>query len=288
MVQPVLLFGNERQKKYYIPKIIKGEILVALAMTEPEAGSDIASLKTTALRQGDGYILNGEKTYSASAHIASYAVTLARTEMDPKVPKHRGITIFIVDLKKEGITITPLGQLGRTPIHGNKIFFKDVKVSKDDIIGEVNRGFYHILNMVEVERIVTAAMNLGVAQGAFEDALEYAKKRVQFGQPIGKFQVIQHMLAEMATRIDAARLLTYRAGWLKSNGVLCPAEASMAKAYSADVCMWAVVNAMQVMAGYGFSVDRDMQRYFRDAKFGSIAGGTTQIQRNIIAQNLGL
>ena len=279
-------FGNEKQKRDLLPRLAKGKIIFSLGMTEPNAGSDIGLISTAAIEDGEQYVINGSKTFTSGFHMSDYILLLART--DNSAAKHKGLSLILLDTKSPGITFNPLKQLGGMAYHANEVFFDDVRTSKDNLIGEVNKGFYQILQYMDVDRTLDASRAVGHAQKTYEYALDYSKKRVQFGQPIGKFQAISHMIVDMATDISAARLLVYHAAWLKDSGKECTKEASMAKLYASEVARRASINGVQIMGGYGFMMDYAMQRFLREALQFTIVGGSVQIQRNTIAREIGL
>jgi acyl-CoA dehydrogenase len=282
--ESILNFGNEDQKGLFLPKICRGEVKFALALTEPDSGSDAASLSTSAVLRGDNYFINGSKTFITGAMEADWLIVVART--DETVSKYEGITIFLVNRKTPGIEINKIRKLGVRAVDFNEISFDNAQVNKENILGILNKGWQHIQTTLEMERIGIAASSVGNAQLIVEDALQYSKKRMQFGKPIGKFQMIQKMLADMQTEVDAARLLTYRAAWMKDKGIYCLKEASMAKLFASDVCMRCAIQGMEILGGYGYTMEYDMQRYFRDAQQNKIGGGTSEIQRIIIAQEM--
>ncbi len=281
--------GNEKQRRQFLPKIARGEILFSYALTEPNVGSDAASIQTTANRHNEGFKLSGTKTLITGADHADYILTLART--DENVPKHKGLTIFIVDKRKAGIEITTMAKLGYKGSTSCEVVFDEVELNAEDILGGatcVNNGWPQLLATLDVEHVEIAACSVGLAQGAFEEAMSYAKKREQFGQPIGRFQAIQHMLAEMATEIQTARLLLYYTTWLVEQTRSCSLESAMAKYYASEVAKHVSLQAMQIFGGYGYMMEYDIQRFVRDALVLPIGGGTTQILKNIIAGRLGL
>lgn len=292
-----VLFGGEKiyynaseaQKKEYLPRIARGELRFAFGLTEPNAGSDAANTQTKAVRDGDNYIINGNKIFITGSHVADYVMTVTRT--DPTLPKHRGLTIFFVNTKNKGYSAKPLDKFGQRAVASCEVVYDDVVVPKEAILGGtecLNNGWRQMLTTLDVERIVIGASNTGEAALALQDAVQYAKERVQFGQPIGKFQAIQHMLAEVATEIEAARWLTYRAAWLRKENLPCSKEASMAKLFATEIAKKAALTGVQVMGGYGYMNEFDMQRYLRNSVLGPIGGGTSQIQKNIIARQIGL
>jgi alkylation response protein AidB-like acyl-CoA dehydrogenase len=279
-------YGNEEQKKYYLPKLARGEIKFALSVTEPNAGSDIASLTTSAKKDGDYYIINGSKVFSTGAHVADYLVTATRT--DPTLPKHKGITMFLVPTNTPGVEIRRLKKLGMRSVGTNEIFFDNVKIPKENMLGNLNEGWKNMLKTLSNERVYAGAVAVGGAQRVLDDVINYAKERVQFGQPISKFQAIQFMLADMSMEIELARLITYYAVWRVENGLSAMKEVSMAKLYPSEVYTRVANKGLQIMGGYGYMMEYEVQRHLRDAKFFEIAGGTSEIQRVIIANELGL
>lgn len=279
-------YGSEAQKEKYLRSLITGEELYCMGITEPNAGSDIASLSTSAVSHDGAYLLNGTKTFISGAHVADYMLFAART--DKTGPKHKGITMFMVDMRLPGVEVRPLKKLGMRAVGANEVFVEDVLVSPEEILGEVNRGWYNLANLFNHERCLAAACAVGAAQAVIADALQYAHERVQFDQPIGRFQAIQHIPADMQIQVDAARLLTYRAAWEDHKKGGAAKEASIAKVYASEVLRRVAADGVQVLGGYGYMMEYDMQRYYRDAKFFEIAGGTTQIQKNIIAKEMGL
>ncbi|RJQ25940.1 MAG: acyl-CoA dehydrogenase [Peptococcaceae bacterium] len=283
----ILHHGTEEQKRYYIPKVIKGEIRLSISVTEPDAGSDAGGIKTTAAQESDYFIINGQKVFSTGAHARNNIITLAcRTDLN--VSHHKGTSILLVDSDAPGVEIRRLDTLGRRIIGTNEIFFTDVKVSKDRLLGPLNGGWEVLTSGLEFERLFTCAAYVGNAQTVVDEALQYAKERVQFGRPIGNFQAIAHMLADMQTEVEAARLLTYRAAWMLTKGIPCLKEVSMAKLFGSETFVKAASIGMQILGGYGYMMEYNMQRYFRDARITTVTAGTSQIQRNIIARFMGL
>ncbi|MDP2726711.1 MAG: acyl-CoA dehydrogenase family protein [Dehalococcoidia bacterium] len=279
-------YGSEEQKKKYLPLVSKGELIVSYALTEPNAGSDAASLTTSAVKDGNDYIVNGNKIFITRAHVADYIITVTRT--DPTLSKHKGLTVFMIDRKSPGITINPLKKLGHKAVHSCVVFFENVRVPQEMMLGGLNQGWGNMIKHLDVERVVSGAGSLGHAQGALDLSLDYAKKREQFGHPIGSYGVIQHYLADMATRVEASRWMVYRAAWMESQGVRCSKECSMAKYYSSEVATYVANKGMQIMGGYGYTMDYDMQRFYRECKMAEVAGGSTEMQKYIIAREMGL
>lgn len=282
----VLLHGSQEQKENFLPAIIQGKIKFCMSLTEPNAGSDVAALSTQAVLDGDYFVVNGSKIFSTGAHLADFILLAARTSKESS--KHRGISYLIIDAHTPGIKVSPLKHLGCMAVHTDEVSYEDVRVPRSALLGEMGQGWAQILSILELERIFTAAAAVGLAQKAFEDAVVYARERQQFGRPIGKFQAISHMLAEAATELEAIRLLTYLAAWMKDNNIPCFKEASMAKLKATEVTKEIALRGVQIMGGYGYMMEYDMQRYLREAVVGTIFGGTSQIQKNIIAGEMGL
>ncbi|WP_099363562.1 acyl-CoA dehydrogenase family protein [Fredinandcohnia onubensis] len=281
----ILSYGNEMQKEKYLPKLIDGSIKFALAVTEPNAGSDIANIKTSAKLNGDKeFIMNGSKVFSTGAHVADYLLVLAKT--DSTAAKNKGLTMFLVDKNTPGVEVLKLDKLGMKAVSTNEVFFTDVVVPAENVLGEMGNGFYHLMSTFGDERIAGAAVTVGYAQKVMDDALLYSNQRKQFNKNISEFQVIQHYLAEMQTKINASRLLTNHAAELRDNGELAIKETSMAKYYSSETLTYVANKGMQIFGGNGYMMEFDVQRAWRDSKFWEIAGGTTEIQKNIIFSQL--
>jgi alkylation response protein AidB-like acyl-CoA dehydrogenase len=278
--------GTETQKLQYIPKVCRGELKLSLSLTEPNAGSDLASMSTRAVLDNDHFVINGQKTFCTLADQSDLIVMGVRTQWDG--PKQKGISLVLVPKNLEGLTIRKIPKLGIRAISACEIFLSDVRIHKDNLLGEINQGWTYILKTLEMERLTLAAVAVGDTQAILEEALKHAKERVQFGRPIGKFQLIQAILADIKVELEAARLLTYHLAWLISEGRPCHMESSIAKLFASEVCMRAAINGMQVLGGYGYTMEYDMQRHFRDAKINEIGGGSSQIQRLIIAREMGL
>ena len=284
----IMKHGNDDQKIKYLNKLINGEIVFSLGMTEPGGGTDIlGAMKTKAVKGGNNYIINGQKVFTTGAHHASHIVTLAKTNNNPP-KKSMGLTIFLVETKSNGLELRKIEKLGSKSLSSFEVFFDNVVVDESSIIGEVDRGWYYILETLNVERILVASVSLGVAQAAFDDALNYSKERHAFGRPIGQFQAIQGYISTMATEIELARLITYKAAWMQSNNIECSLEASMAKMFASDCAVKVTDMGMRIMAGYGFTMEYDMQRYFRDARQYVFAPITNEMSKNFIAEKFGL
>ena len=281
---PILSFGSEEQKRKYLVPLASGEHLGCFGLTEPEAGSDAGSQKTTAVRDGSHYVLNGTKNFITNATQADTCVLFAMTD---RKKKHKGITAFILDMKSQGITIGKKEvKLGICASATASIILEDVKIPAANVLGNEEEGFKIAMRTLDGGRIGIAAQAIGIARASLEDSLAYAKERKQFGQPIANFQAIQWMLADMATEIDAARMLTYRAAWRKDRNLRYTRESAMAKLYASEAAMRASVKGIQIHGGYGYIREYPAERHFRDAKITEIYEGTSEIQRLVIASDL--
>ena len=279
--------GSVEQKKFLLPKLCKGELRFSGAFTEPGGGTDLLALTTNATKQDGEWVVNGQKTFITWAQEADYLITFARTNKNPE-KKTDAFTVFLIDSKSSGIEIRGLDKLGLWGTDSNEVFFNDVRVPETSVIGEVNRGFHHLLDTLNNERIVASGAILGMSQAAFEDALEYAKQRYAFGKPIGQFQQIQSYLSRMKIDIDAARFLLYRAAWMEVNGMPCGMEATMADYFVSEVGHKCAVLGMRIMGGAGFMMDSSMQRYYRDS-IGPVFGPiSNEMCLNQLAQSMGL
>ncbi len=282
---PILRYGTEEQKKEYLTPMAKGEKLGCLGLTEPNAGSDAANISTTAKLVGDEWIVNGTKLFITNGGEANTCVLIAQTD---KSKKHKGIVALIVDLDNTpGFKVGKLeDKLGIRGSSTAELIFEEAKIPKKNQLGEVGEGFKVALSTLDGGRIGIAAQAIGIARGALEDSIEYANTRVQFGQPISKFQAIQWMIADMATRVDAARLLALRAAFLKDNKQPFSKEAAMAKLFASETAMWATTKGIQIHGGYGYTTEYPVERYFRDAKITEIYEGTSEVMRLVIANNI--
>lgn len=278
--------GTEEQKQYYIPRLARGELKLAVALTEAESGSDAAALKTTAIPDGDDYVINGTKMFVTQARQADYVLVSTRTDRD--APKHKGITTFIVDPHGPGVTLRKIEKLGLHGLPTYEMHLENVRVPKFNMLGGLNEGWQNTLKSLDMERMYIGALCTGAAQAALDLALEYAKQRQQFGRPIGKFQTMQHKFADLQLAIDSARLLAHRVAWMLKESLPCSKESSMAKLAASETFMKVALEGVQILGGYGYSKEYDMERYFRDAKIYTIGGGTSEIQRNVIAREMGL
>lgn len=277
-------FGNETQKTTYLSKLAKGEWIGCLCLSEPEAGSDATHQKTNALLSGDHYLLNGTKNWITNGGTANIHIVIAQT--DP-TKGHKGITAFIVHANWEGVTIGPKeDKLGIRSSDTHSIMYTDVKVPIENVLGNVGDGFKIVMKILEGGRIGIAAQALGIASGAYELAVKYAKERKTFDKPIIQHQSIANKLANMATQIEAARMLVYRAAYLKDNGLEYGLASSMAKLYASEVAMTHTVEAVQIFGGNGYVKEYHVERLMRDAKITQIYEGTSEIQQIIIARNI--
>lgn len=283
---PIWKNGTEEQKQKYLVPAIQGEIIGSLGLSEPNAGSDVRSIRTQAIKDGDKYILNGSKTWITNGCMADFHVIAAYTDI---TKKGEGISLFIVDSDAPGFQVArKIEKLGHRSADTGELVFENCEVHESNLLGGVEGGFQPVMNTLIAARITHAIKSVGIATAAFEYALRYSKEREAFGRPISKFQAISFKLADMASRIEAARLLAYKAAWKYDQDVRCVKEASMAKLYAAEVVQWVASEAVQVLGGYGYSVEFPVERYYRDAKLSSITEGTSEIQRIIIGRELGL
>ncbi len=279
-------FGTEEQKQKYIPALASGERRGSLGLTEAEAGSDTASMKSTAKRDGDDYVINGNKMFITNSERGNTFAVLAKTDTEIR-PQHRGISALIVDKGTPGFTVgRKIEKLGYKGLRTCELVFEDCRVPKDALVGKEGEGLKYVLNGLEVGRINVAARAVGVARAAFEDSIKYAQQRVQFGKPICEFQAIQSKLAEMATKIEAARLLTLMAADKKNRGERCDLEAGMAKLFASELSVEASLEGIQIHGGYGYTKEFSVERYLRDACLFPVGEGTSEIQKMVIARRL--
>ena len=287
MIPDVLLkHGSEEQKSKYIPPLARGDKLAAAAFTEPEHGSDITRMNSTALKQGNEWVINGAKEFITNATTADTFILLCQTDPNAN-PSHRGQSLLIVEKGTPGLEATKLhGKMGIKPCVTGSLAMSDLKVPEANLIGELGKGFYYTLELFDGTRITVAAQAVGTAQGAFEKALAYAKIRKQFGQPIINFQGISFKLAEMAIKIESARLMMLKAAWLYDHEKPNPVQTSMAKAYAGRVAMEVTDEAIQIFGGYGYLADYHVERFHRCAKITEIYEGTSEIQKLTIGNYL--
>jgi butyryl-CoA dehydrogenase len=281
---PIYHFGSEEQKRKYVHKLASGEWIGAFGLTEPGAGSDAGGTKTRAVLDGDEWVINGQKCFITNGSIADVVVLTAVTNPEKGT---RGISSFIVEKGTSGFRPgRDEEKMGLKGAITSELFFEDCRIPKENILGTPGEGFKQALITLDGGRISIGAMALGLAQGAFERALAYSKERQQFGQPICNFQAVQWMLADMATEIDAARLLLYRAAWLEDQGVRFTKEAAMAKLYASEVAERACFKALQIHGGYGYMREYEVERMYRDQRLCTIGEGTSEIQRLVIARQV--
>jgi alkylation response protein AidB-like acyl-CoA dehydrogenase len=282
--EPIKLFGTEAQKKKYLADMASGRKLGCLGLTEPSAGSDAANVQTTAVLDGDEWVINGRKIFITNGGEADYCVLIASTD---KSKGHRGISAFIVDLDNPGFSVGTLeDKLGIRGTSTAELVFEDCRIPRENLLGELGKGFKIALITLDGGRIGVAAQALGIARAAIEDATAYAKERVQFGKPIADLQAIQWMIADLSTEYEAARMLVHRAAWLKDNKQPYNKEAAMGKLMASEVAMKAATKGIQILGGYGYTTDYPLERYFRDAKITEIYEGTSEIMRLVIANNI--
>jgi acyl-CoA dehydrogenase len=281
---PLVLFGTEEQKQRFLETLIEERGLAAFCLSEPQAGSDAGSIQTTALLDGDAYVVNGHKIYTTNGSFASYYTVFALTDPEKGA---RGMSTVLVPADLPGIEVVKVEKkMGQRASNTAQITFTDVRVPRENLLGQEGRGFPQALKVLDYGRAGVAALSTGVARQALELATEYAKERVQFGKAIAELQAIQFMLADMATEVEAARLLTWQAAWMADEGLPQAKQAAMAKCYAADVAMRVTTDAVQIFGGYGYMRDHPVEKLMRDAKILQIYEGTNQIQRIVIARNL--
>jgi alkylation response protein AidB-like acyl-CoA dehydrogenase len=280
----ILLAGNEDQKRAYLPPLARGEKLGAWGLTEPGSGSDAGAMRTRAVLEGDAWVIRGDKQFITQGSTAGTYVIMAST--DPSLGT-RGISAFIVDRNTPGLVVGKLEKkLGVRASDTAALHFDDMRVPRENLLGKLNEGFKDVLTVLSAARIGMAAMAIGIAQGALDEALNYAKRRRQFGKPILEYEAIQWMLADMATESEAARLLTWHAASLKDTGQPFLRIASQAKVYASEVAMRSTSKAIQIHGGYGYLKDSPVERFYRDAKLCEIGEGTSEVQRMVIAREL--
>ncbi len=279
---PILAFGSEQQKKKYLTPLAKGEKIGCVLLTEPEAGSDVANISTTVEEKEDSYVINGNKIFVTNGGYRDYGILFATFD---KSLRHKGISAFIVDLSKDGIELQRNEEkMGIRGTYTSAFAFDNLKIPKENLLGKQGEGFKIGMDLLDGGRIGIAAQALGIAEGAFERALEYSKERKQFGRTISSFQAIQFKLADMAMRIEASKLLVYESAWLKDNNKNFIIESSMAKAYASETATYVTKEAMQIFGGYGYITEYEIERMYRDAKITEIYEGTNEIQRIVISK----
>ena len=281
---PIYLFGTDEQKKKYIPKLSSGEMIGAFGLTEPDAGSDAGNTQTVAELKNDKYIINGQKVFCTNA---GYAGIIIITAQHIENGENKGISAFIIDSATKGLNIgPPEKKMGWRASDTRAIYFDNIEVPKENLLGKPDKGFKQFLRTLTGGRITIGALALGTAQGAYQLALNYSKEREAFGKQINKFQSISFKLADMATRIEASRHLVYHAAWRKDSNLPLIKEAAIAKLFSSETAMWVTTEAIQILGGYGYIKEYDVERFYRDAKILEIGEGTSEIQRIIISREI--
>jgi len=282
----IILYGTDEQKNEYLPKLVNGDAIFAGAFTEPNAGTDVASVRTRAERVGDEYVINGSKMFITNGSICDYIIALCVTNPDAEKRTQRH-SLILIDANQDGVNRTKIrGKMGIRASDTAEITFEDVHVPTTNLIGEEGKGFYQLLHFFDQTRIMIAAQGVGIAQGALDLALKYTKERKTFGQPLIANQSIQFELAEMATRVELARDITYKAAWTTDHGHLDPSLNAMAKFYTGENAVWVVDKALQMHGGYGYIDEYDIQRFYRDAKILEIYEGTKEAEKITIARRL--
>jgi alkylation response protein AidB-like acyl-CoA dehydrogenase len=280
----IFVAGSDEQRRKYIPKLATGEWIGSWSLTESESGSDAAGMRTKAVKDGPCWILNGSKVFTTNAGYADVCVAMAVSE---RAASHHGVSAFILEKGVAGFQFGKKeNKLGMRASATGEVIFTDCRVPESQLLGKQGEGFVDSLRILDGGRISIAALSVGTAQGAYEAALKYSKQRKQFGRPISEFQSIQNKLADMATEIDAARLLTYRAGWMKDHGQRVTKESSMAKLFASEIAVRATNEAVQIHGGNGFTKDYPVEKFYRDVKLCTIGEGTSEIQRLVIARQL--
>jgi acyl-CoA dehydrogenase len=279
-------FGTEEQKREILPKVATGELSVCFSLTEPEAGSDAASITLTAVEDGDDYVLNGQKVFTSGFKVSDLAVVAARTSSEGK--KHHGITNFLVDTKSPGLEWHPIETLGHWPLGTAMLYFDDVRVPKANMLGTLHDGWRDLGVGLRYERLCLSAARTGAAKAALADALAYAQERKQFDQPIASFQAVAHRLAEMQVMTEISDMLVYRYASRLDRGAATLRDAAILKLYACEAYKSVADMGLQVLGGYGYTMEYDLQRHFRESRLGVIGAGTSDIQRNIIARTMGI
>jgi len=281
---PIMKYGTDEQKKKYLPILAKGEKIGAFAGTEPNAGSDLGAMQTTAVLKGDKYIINGDKTFITSGSEAGILIVFAVTD---KSAGSKGISAFIVENTFKGFKVGSIfDKMGINANHVSELVFEDMEVPKENLLGKEGEGFKIALSTLDGGRIGIGAQAVGIAQACLDESIEYSKQRQQFGRPISKFQAIQWMIADMATRIEAARFLVYNAAYKKDKGERISKEAAMAKLFASETAVESAIKAVQIHGGYGYTKEYTVERLFRDSKITEIYEGTSEVQRLVISNSL--
>lgn len=282
----IIFFGSEAQKKKYLPRLVAGAMISAGAFTEPDAGTDVASIRTRAVKDGGDYVINGNKMFITNGTICAFMTVLCVTNPEAEV-KHRRHSIILVEADRPGITATKIqGKMGVRASDTAELAFDNVRVPQENLIGKEGAGFYQLMHFFDATRTMVASQGVGLAQGALDKSLRYVQERHVFGRPLAENQAIQFQLAEMATRIELARIMTYRAAWLVDQGKTNPSINAMAKYYAAETAVWVCDKALQMHGGYGYIDEYDVQRFYRDAKILEIYEGAKEAEKMTIARRL--
>jgi len=282
---PIYLFGTEEQKMRYLTPLARGEAFGALGLTEPEAGSDAGGTRTTAVLDGNEWVINGAKSLITNGPIAATVITVAKT--DPTARGSHGISTFIVEADRRGFKVgKEEDKFGLRGTPTSQLFYDDCRIPKENLLGKEGEGFRQIMEVLDGGRISIGAMAVGLGQAALEESIKYAKERHQFGRPIAAFQAVQWMIADAATRLEAARLLVYKAAYLEDQGKRFTKEAAIGKLFASEAAELACFNAMQIHAGYGYTKDYPVERFYRDNRLTQIGEGTSEIQRLVIARQV--
>lgn len=282
----VLRKGSDAQRRHWLPRLLDGDVKFCIGISEPDAGSDVGAIRTTAVRDGDRYIVNGQKLWTTGVGLRN-SVICAYVRTDRAAHYRKGMSHMLIDTDMPGVEFRKLSMLGRRAVGTYEVFFHDVSVPADRVIGGENAGWDCLMGGLQFERAVSSAGNCGGAQAVVDLAIAYAKEREQFGRPIGAFQAIGHMLADMETELEAGKLLTWRANWLAAQGRDALREITHAKLFTAELYVKLANMGVQIMGGYGLNEEYDMQRYLRDSRSTTIAAGTSQTQRNLLANLMG-
>jgi alkylation response protein AidB-like acyl-CoA dehydrogenase len=282
----VLRHGSNEQKEKYLTPVARGEMISSGAFTEPDHGSDITVLSTTAFKDGNEFVINGSKTFITNGPISAFVIVLCQTN-PASTPTYRGQSAIIVDAKTPGFVASDIGEkMGNKMVPTGELSFNDVRVPLSNLVGQENNGFYQAMELFEEIRIEVAAQALGIAQGAFDRALAHVKERKQFGKRLEEFQITRHKLADMLMKIETARLIVYKAAWNFDQGTIDPRLTSMAKIYAGRAAVEVADEALQLHGGYGYMLEYEVERFYRDARLTEIYGGTKEIQKNTIANSL--
>jgi acyl-CoA dehydrogenase len=278
--------GTEEQKQRFLPRVATGEWSICFALTEPSSGSDAASIQTTAVEDGDDYVINGQKVFTSGFKISDYVLVATKTTRSED--RHHGFSMFLVDTESPGLQGTPLETLGHWPLGTALLYFDDVRVPKANLLGARDEAWPALTAYLNYERLSLSAARTGAAQSALADALDYANTRRQFGRPIGKFQAVSHKIADMAVMVELSELLVRQYTWKFEQGRSTARDAAILKLYTCEAYKSVADLGLQVLGGYGYTMEYDLQRHFRESRLGTIGAGTSEIQRNIIAKTLGL